>query len=225
MSGLVDPRRVFDDPRLVALSDAAQRGDTMIVRHLLAEGVDPKARGDRDITPLTFALLAPTLDPLRMMLDAGADPNAVQTDGVVPLYYTLVKDDPAWLKVMLDHGADPNAVMPSGSVLEEALLNRNIAAVELLLAKGADPNRKRAGMPLLHTSIGINLPQAAIALVKAGADPEAVDQQGKTFPTIMCETARKHLKHGPEARIYKDYVALWRELVQRGHTPPCPQPF
>lgn len=224
MSRTVDPKRVFSEPRVVALCDAAQRGNVSDVQRLLAEGVNPKTRGDRDITPLTFALIARSAEPARLMLAAGADPNAVQTDGIVPLYYTLVKDDTTQLKLMLDHGADPNAVMPGGSVLEQALMHGNLPAIEILLARRADPNRKRSGTPLLHKSLAINLPEAASLLVRANADLMAVDKDGTTFLALMCRAADKYT-YNPQDQIYKGYIALWQELVRRGHTPPCPQPF
>jgi hypothetical protein len=72
---------------------------------------------------------------------------------------------------MLQAGADPNAVMPNGSVLEEALMIRNLPAIRMLLAQEADPDRKSHGSPLLHKALGVNLPHAAILLVQANANP------------------------------------------------------
>lgn len=225
MSGTVDPKRVFKDPKVVSLAKEAQRGNIEGVRRLLGEGVSPRTRGDREITPLTFALLAPTVGPLRLILQAGADPNIVQTDGVVPLYYTLVKDDTSFLQIMLENRADPNAVMPNGSVLEEALMLGNLPAMQMLLARGADPNRKSHGNPLLHTALEVNLPQAARLLIQAKADPLATDKRGTNFLKYVCDSARKFLKHGPGVEAYHEYVRLWKELAALKHTPPCKQPF
>ena len=184
----MDASKVFADPRVAALADAAASGDAARVRKLVQDGTDPNARGDRDVTPLEWALLRKDLRGMQALLDAGADPLRPGTGGATALHMAAMADDTAYLRLLLDRGADPNA--PHGITqappLSAALMNPKDDAFDLLLAHRADPNRAdRLGNTPLHVAAKTHKTRDVLRLLEAGADPTRRNQQGATFQTYF----------------------------------------
>lgn len=184
----MDASKVFADPRVAALADAAISGDTAHVRALVKEGVDPNAHGDRGVTPLEWALLRKDLRGMQALLDAGADPSRPGVGGATVLHMAAMADDPSYLRLLLDRGADPNA--PHGITqappLAAALMNPSNDAFDLLLAHRADPNRAdRLGNTPLHVAAKVHKTHCVLRLLEAGADPARRNQQGATFQTYF----------------------------------------
>lgn len=180
----MDASKVFADPRVAALADAAVAGDAARVRALVKEGTDPNAHGERDVTPLEWALLRKDLRGMQALLDAGADPSRPGVGGATALHLAAMADDPAYLRLLLDRGADPNA--PHGVTqappLAAALMNPKDDAFDLLLAHRADPNRAdRLGNTPLHVAAKVHKTHCVLRLLEAGADPTRRNQQGATF--------------------------------------------
>ncbi len=73
---MVDPSRVFSDPRVIELARAVSNGDVAAVQRGIASGVDVKAKGLKGFTLTQFALYPKTNGPevLHLLLKAGADP-------------------------------------------------------------------------------------------------------------------------------------------------------
>jgi ankyrin repeat protein len=98
--------------------------------------------------------------------------------------------DTAVLARLLDSGCDPNAVHPTtgATALYNACLATQVEAVRLLLAHGADPKKKiRYHSPIDgHVENGVVVLMLAssasvvAALLEAGADPRARDDDGHT---------------------------------------------
>lgn len=180
----MDASKVFADPRVAALADAAASGDPARVRALVRDGADPNAQGDRGVTPLEWALLRKDLRGMQALLDAGADPAHAGVGGATALHMAAMADDTSYLRLLLDRGADPNA--PHGVTqappLAAALMNPKDDAFELLLAHHADPNRAdRLGNTPLHVAAKVHKTRCVLRLLNAGADPTRRNQQGATF--------------------------------------------
>jgi ankyrin repeat protein len=160
-----------------ALFDAARSGLSGEVRRLLASGIDVNAAAHDGLTPLMAAAMeqAPPSQTAEILLAAGADANAVDRAGASAMHHALS------LKP-----ADP--IPPGWSAY------RNWAAwskLELLLRAGAEVNRSddHGRTPLMlaaqHTHCN-----AISQLLRAGADPEARDQAGRSARDYAKEAGR-----------------------------------
>lgn len=211
----MDASKVFADPRVAALADAAVSGDAERVRTLVKDGADPNAHGDRGVTPLEWALLRKDRRGMEALLDAGADPARPGVGGATALHMAAMADDPSFLRLLLDRGADPNA--PHGVTqappLAAALMNPKDDAFELLLAHHADPNRAdRLGNTPLHVAAKVHKTRCVLRLLEAGADPARRNQQGATFQTYFNVLPAGGLN--AEARAAHEEVHQW--LRQHG---------
>jgi ankyrin repeat protein len=110
-----------------------------------------------DATAIFRAVGDPDLKRLVALLDAGADPNSVNPDvGNTPLYNACFGDHLDAVRLLLARGADPNKRIvyrsPVDGRVEEGV-------VALMFARSAE---------------------VALALLGAGADPNAQDAAGRT---------------------------------------------
>lgn len=203
----MDAREAFDDPQIIALADAAARGDRERVRELVADGADANARGDRGVNLLEWAMGSKSTEGLEALLEAGADPaNPGLGDGTA-LHTAAIADDPVYLKILLAHGADPDTRRPDTGAppLSEASGGDHAAQFRMLLEAGADPNiADRMGRTPLHYAAMVNtIGDQVLALLQAGADPRARDAGGHTFQryfrTPFEDRLTEEAKHGRAA--------------------------
>jgi uncharacterized protein len=162
---------------------------------------DPSAANlcDEAGTPaLHHAVLALVPELVTLLLDHGADVNRANATGESALHQVAdlrgAASEPARATavLLLDRGADPNArnwddVTP----LHQAVRARNLAVVEVLLARGADVNARdkiRGSTPLRRAvaatgasgtagTAALMLPLTRL-LLEHGADPNACDRRG-----------------------------------------------
>jgi ankyrin repeat protein len=100
---------------------------------------------------LTYAIYWSPLRFIEELLASGADPNGHDNDGFPPLIAALCKTHPQAgsparddvvdvMARLLDAGADPNQRgLNDWTALHVAVVETNVGAVRLLLARGADP--------------------------------------------------------------------------------------
>jgi ankyrin repeat protein len=120
---------------------------------------------------LTYAIYWSPLTFIEELLALGADPNCHDNDGFPPLIAALCKTNPQpgskprndvvdVIARLLDAGADPNQRgINDWTALMMAVVETNVEAVRLLLARGADPE--------LRTRIDDY--ETALDIAKAGA--------------------------------------------------------
>jgi ankyrin repeat protein len=160
---------------------------------------------------LHHAAEALAADLVGLLLEQGASVSEKDGNGETALHRVadmLPRDPEAAARMaalLVDLGADPNArnwddVTP----LHQAVRRRNLAVVEVLLARGADVNardRGRGSTPLRRAVSGtgasgtvgtgaLMLPLAR-ALLEHGADPEARDKRGVT---VLASTRNPELR-------------------------------
>jgi uncharacterized protein len=146
-----------------------------IIRQLLQHGADVNAWDDQHTaTPLLAAVNWGNEEAIRLFVKAGADPNVVSDEGLSPLRWAVEEDDLEMAALFLRHGADKTINAFGGFC---------------------------GWTPLGMAASKLNLPMIEL-LLDAGADPEALDEDGRT--------ARDHLpprdKSDPE---------VWDKALER----------
>jgi uncharacterized protein len=205
---------------------------------LLAAG----ACDHRPKTPLTQAAVRNDVGALRRLLDAGhkADEGG---DSWTALIWASRSGSIEAIDFLLDSGADVNLPGPTGddwdaTPLQHAILQRQPAAVRLLLDRGADPNRGAGPGSLtpLLLAAGDTDPAILKLLLAHGADPAIEDDNGATplsravsagtlsgpdrpmFGGCRVETVRALIAHDPGLRLKRNSAwedAIWWARFQR----------
>lgn len=87
----------------------------------------------------------------------------------------------AAIETLLRKGASPNIEIANGlPALIYAIGQEDVHLVRLLLKYGADPNMMWEGLRPLHLAARFQNPFIMKTLLEAGADPYALDNQGRT---------------------------------------------
>jgi ankyrin repeat protein len=178
---------------LTALTLAAQAGHLDTVRLLLAKGADAK----KDVGALHRAALSGQRDVVALLLDKGADIEQLLPNGYHLYYepfrhqlsilgYFVEKDKNKFkglepiVTIRAIHGSQPVAVV-GGRPLQTAIVQEQVAVVELLLARGAKVDvRFPDGSTSLHLAAALGNVDVARLLLTKGADVTARNQAGVT---------------------------------------------
>ena len=186
-------------------------------------------------SPLTQAAIRNDVAALRQLLDDGhkADEGG---DPWTALIWASRSGSIEAIKVLLDSGADVNLPGSTGdnwdaTPLQHAILQRQPAAVRLLLDRGADPNRGAGpGSPApLLLAAGDTDPAILKLLLAHGADPTVEDEHGTTplsravsagtlngpdrpmLGGCRVETVRALIAHNPRLRLKRN--AAWNDAI------------
>ena len=176
-----------DQYGMTALHYAVEMDKPRLLKKLLEKGADPNAqlteglpfrrgdyvgRGEYDgATPFWLASRLGNVEMMRELLSAGADPELRQAWGVTP---TMV--------------ASGVTQTDSRIVSEDKL----IKALELLVLEiGTDIHSvDRSGQTAVHGAANVSGNEIIKFLVAQGADPEAVDNRGRTPHDVAMRTLR-----------------------------------
>ncbi|MGH9381913.1 MAG: ankyrin repeat domain-containing protein [Thermoanaerobaculia bacterium] len=206
----MDAREAFDDPQIIALAEAAARGDAARVRELVAQGAGINARGDRGVNLLEWAMGSKSTEGLKALLEVGADPANPGIGDSTAIHTAAMANDPIYLEILLAHGADPNTpeTRTGDPPLSVAVGYDNDPQFRMLLAAGADPNRSGGfGETPLHMAASAGTGEQVLALLEAGADPLARNAQDCTFQCYFFKTRWDLLNE--EARHAREAVVQW----------------
>jgi len=190
----IDPEKVFEDPKVIALAGAINAGNLSEIESALREGVNVKTVGEKGFTVTHFALLADANAPdiMRLLLKAGADPISRLEDGNDVPYYAAARDnaDPAVVAALLDFGvsASQTVGIERLSWLQAAISGRNMPVVRLLLQRGADINYNHPfNGTALHFAGVVPDYDIMVFLLDHGANPHLRDNQS---PEIAADVPR-----------------------------------
>ena len=170
------------------LIDAAERGDTAIVRRLLQESANINARDERGRTPVMAATHGNHADTVAALIQAGADINIRDNRMDNPFLYAGAEGLLDILKLTIAAGADTKLTNRfGGTALIPAAERGHVAVVEQLLTHtDVDVNHiNNLGWTALLEAIvlsdgGPRHQQIVQLLVDHGADVNIPDKHGVT---------------------------------------------
>ena len=240
-------------PLHMSWSQSASSRAAAVVRELMRLGANPLAVDDegRVADPThcdhwntrAFSRIAVRADFARC-LEEGADVLARDSTswndgGYTVLHHAMANEDPSIIALLVDAGADLEARTDRWDYtpLHSAITRGNLAAVTTLLDAGADIEADAGGMwgtPLISaatriTGIGNNRNAVTMAMIDAllaaGADVNAVDEDGDTPLLVVLRGGRiglystnENLPGGTEATA-DSVVDLALKLLEAGADP------
>ena len=185
----MQPSEYFHDPRVAELALAAASGQVNRVRELVAQGVDPNARGDQAVTPLLWATAIGNAAGMAALMEAGADAALADYRTRTPLSFAIDDhEDATLLRVLIEHGAPVNFVIPKRdeTLLMRATMMAHPEQVRYLVHAGADVHWKNVvGDTALFRAALPNTYRCALILLEAGADPLHRDRGGGSFVDLL----------------------------------------
>ena len=177
--------------------------DPAILAALLEAGADIDTRDDVGNSLLHLAAERDKPATVRALLEAGAGLGARGHSGQTPLHAAAASRAvgtplaaAAAMAVLLEAGADPNARDDAGHSALQLAPSSSAGLVTALLEAHAggtvhDPNARDAfGYTALHAAARANNPELIAALVAAGADVDALDNDGYT-PLLVAAGAKR----------------------------------
>ena len=238
---MVTTDKVFADPRVAQLANAAQDGDIARIQQLIKAGAPVKFVGQQGMTVTHYALRARRNAPqvMELLLKAGADPVSMLSDGNNVPHYAVSRDkaDPEVVKVLMSYGIGPNWFPKTGvyhdlSMLQAAVMGHNLPVIKLLVERGADLNYVDpfSGSALHYALNGTDFYMAAY-LVEAGIDLKLLDNTSPEIksPRTVRRTAIEKFchfdggkrGHNPLPEIADGWRLFTAALAKRGVTMPC----
>src|ERR1035437_4133552 len=196
----------FSDRQVIALAEAADRGEVRGVAAAVAAGASPNAEGKECITPVLFVLASSrNKTGLRALLHSGADANRFTAGGMCPMVLAVRAEDPEFLRIMLDSGGNANLKNASSEpVLQVAARDARWKNVEQLLAHGADVNAvDGSGFTVLMNLVALKSYEQIAWLIQKGGDARGKTANGTTLAQLV-----KVVTVRPDSP-----AAPWREKV------------
>lgn len=169
---------------------AARTGDLSVINGFLEYNANPNLQDNDGWTAAMHAVRTNEPKIFRLMGRFKTNFDLVNKDGLTALAMAVHDNRANAAVAMLDNNAKPDFSMGSAkyNALMLAVQKGNLQMAQTLLQYKADPNSKNAGglTPLMIAAFG-NQDMLVSLLLKAGANADLKDGQGKTALTLAQE--------------------------------------
>lgn len=214
-------------PLLTLLSHYEQGGE-IAAKELLVKGADPNIPDAKGATALHHRTLHWQDELIEDLLNAGANIEAKDHDLRTPLHWACSSPYPQAARWLLLHDADFEARDRTGATplhIAAKACYQTERAMAMLIQKGADvQSADYSGATPLHLAAKAGKLHAVRTLIRYDANPEAVDNHGKT---AMHYVAMQASIINENEDTYAKYTTTWlylfkcsEEWCQRNKTRP-----
>ncbi|KAI5669485.1 hypothetical protein M9H77_19338 [Catharanthus roseus] len=167
-----------DDDGETPLLHAARQGQTATAKYLLDCGADPAVPSELGATAVHHAAGIGNVEMLKLLLPKGVDVD-LQSDAGTPLVWAAGHGQQDAVKILLENHANPNIENEDDiTPLLSAVAAGSLPCLELLIQAGAKVNVSAGGATPLHIAADNGSPEIINCLLKAGADPNSIDEEG-----------------------------------------------
>ncbi|KAJ5804844.1 hypothetical protein N7474_010731 [Penicillium riverlandense] len=171
-----------------ALHRCAASGQQIGIQRLLEFHADPNTIDEDGIQPLALAINGGHRDIISLLIENGA---SLQMEDFLPIHHAVSLDNHVVVQMLLEYGGDINAADQFGcTALYQAVEYGHQDIAELLLYHGADVDMtgldteetRSFRVSPLHAAADVGNKNMSFfdLLFKYGADPNPVDDEGKT---------------------------------------------
>ncbi len=179
-----DLEATFHSYQQTPLMLAAQKGWMPILRELIRRGVSLDTIDANKDTALHYAAQFRSPEAVAALVEAGASLNLQDKWKQTPLIMCMGNDNREGARILLANGADPTlSTGHGGAAINYAAGYGEVEMIKTMLQKGSDPSAgtgRRKRTPIM-AACGEYQHQAVLPiLLEAGADINAVDQNGNT---------------------------------------------
>lgn len=167
-----------DEDGETPLLHAARQGHVTTAKYLIDSGANPATPSEMGTTALHHAAGIGDIELLRLLLLKGLDVNS-QSDTGTPLIWAAGHGQSDAVKVLLEHNADPSIETDDNiTAILSSTAAGSLPCLELLIQAGGKVNVTAGGATPLHIAADNGSPDIINCLLKAGADPDAPDEDG-----------------------------------------------
>lgn len=163
------------------LLEAVIAGDREAAEVALRRGADPNTSDATGVTALMYAVAREHLFFIPFLVERGADVDAQSRDGQTALIVAIMREFLEAVDALLEQGADIDKVGSNGATALHVAVIRFPDALPKLIDAGGDVDALDVSgwSPLMHAA-ALGDEGAVSVLLKADADTEVADQQGRT---------------------------------------------
>ncbi len=174
---------IYRSNGVYSLQEAASAGDVAVLQARLDEGENPNRVDEAGNSPLHLAACGGSLRALNLLLEAGADPLATDVGGRTPRQ--LCQDAAMSTRLQLAEEGRYRELE-----LEQAIAQKDEAAVRRLLGQGVSPNARTGGEAgyLLHLAVAEGQGGMVQALIEAGANVNVQHPDNRCTPLHLASS-------------------------------------